>query len=79
MVKMKLTELRKGDKALIVKLGGDNRLRTRLLELGMQKGAEIEVVKYAPLKDPLELILRGYHLSLRIKDADNIEVEIDEK
>jgi len=55
---MKLTELRSGDKARIVKLGGDNRLRSRLLELGMQKDAEIEVVKYAPLKDPLELILR---------------------
>jgi len=75
---MKLTELRSGDKARIVKLGGDNRLRSRLLELGMQKDAEIEVVKYAPLKDPLELILRGYHLSLRVKDAENIEVEIYE-
>jgi len=71
-----LTELRVGDRAKVLFIHGDGVLRRRLIEMGMQEGVEIEIVKYAPLKDPLEIILRNYHLSLRVKDAEQIEVEL---
>jgi len=71
-----LTELKAGDKAKILFIHGDGVLRRRLIEMGMQEGVEIEIVKYAPLKDPLEIILRDYHLSLRVDDAKQIEVEL---
>ena len=43
--------------------------------MGILKGAEVYIEKYAPLKDPLELIVKGYHISLRVKEAAQITVE----
>lgn len=71
-----LTELKVGDNAKILFIHGDGVLRRRLIEMGMQEGVEIEIIKYAPLKDPMEIILRDYHLSLRVEDAKQIEVEV---
>ncbi|MDD4394016.1 MAG: FeoA family protein, partial [Desulfobacterales bacterium] len=51
---MKLSEMKKGQRATIVRVGGIGALRRRVLEMGMGKGVEIYVEKYAPLKDPLE-------------------------
>ena len=48
--------------------------RQRLLEMGLTVGAEFEVVRFAPLGDPLEVKVRGYHLSLRKKDASGVQV-----
>jgi len=70
-----LSEVRQGQTATVVRVGGDGPFRRRLLEMGFLRGTEVYVEKYAPLKDPIELILKGYHLSLRVDEAARIEVE----
>ena len=72
---MTLSELKEGQKANVVRVGGGGPFRQRLLEMGFLRGTEIYVEKYAPLKDPLELILKGYHVSLRVEEAAQVEVE----
>ena len=73
---MLLSELKEGQNATIVKVGGNGALRRRILEMGIVKGSEVYVEKYAPLKDPLELIVKGYHVSLRVKEAAQIHVDV---
>jgi Fur family ferric uptake transcriptional regulator len=58
-----------------VRIGGESLLRRRILEMGILKGAEVRVEKYAPLKDPMELVVKGYHISLRVEEAARILVE----
>jgi Fe2+ transport system protein FeoA len=74
--RMNLSELRQGQDARITSVGGDLRLRRRILEMGLNRGAEIHVEKYAPLKDPMEVVVRGNHLSLRVREASEIMVEL---
>jgi Fe2+ transport system protein FeoA len=69
-----LSDLKEGQSATVVRVGGDGILRRRILEMGILKGAEIYIEKYAPLRDPLELIVKGYHVSLRVKEAAKVEV-----
>ena len=76
---MRLSEMREGQYGLILRIGGESRLRRRILEMGLTKGAEIYIEKYAPLKDPLELTVRGCHVSLRVKEAAEIDVEAVEQ
>ena len=61
--------------ATVVRVGGNGPLRRRILEMGILKGTSIHVEKYAPLKDPVELIVKGYHVSLRVEEAAQITVE----
>ncbi|MDO9263633.1 MAG: FeoA family protein [Desulfosalsimonadaceae bacterium] len=75
---MRLSEMRKGQSGKIVRIGGEIRLRRRILEMGLTRGSEIYVEKYAPLKDPLELVVRGCHISLRVNEAAEIDVEATE-
>ncbi len=73
---MLLSEMKEGQTGIIVRVEGNNgALRRRVLEMGLTKGTEIYVEKYAPLKDPLELIIMGYHISLRVEEAANITVD----
>jgi len=72
---MRLDEMREGQHGRIVRIGGETRLRRRILEMGLTKGAEIYIEKYAPLKDPLEVTVRGCHVSLRVKEAAEIDVD----
>ena len=72
---MNLSDLRQGQTATVARIGGDGPFRRRLLEMGFQRGTEVYVVKYAPLRDPIELILKGYHVSLRVDEAAHIQVE----
>ena len=72
---MLLSEMKEGQTGTIVHVGGNGALRRRVLEMGLTKGTEIYVEKYAPLKDPLELIIKGYHISLRVEEAANITVD----
>jgi len=69
-----LRDCKEGDRAKIKKVR-KGPLEKRLREMGFVLGAEIEIVKYAPLKDPIELIIKNYHLSLRRDEAEWIEVE----
>jgi len=73
---LKLSELKEGQKAVITKVGGKGSFRKRLLEMGFIKGSEIFIEKYAPLRDPMELIIKGYHVSLRVEEASYIDVDI---
>ncbi len=72
---MDLSELKEGQTATVVRVGGDGPFRRRLLEMGFLRGTDIYVEKYAPLRDPIELILKGYHVSLRMDEAARIQVE----
>ena len=72
---MLLSEMREGQAGTVVRVGGNGILRRRILEMGILKGADLYVEKYAPLRDPLELIVKGYHISLRVKEAAQIAVE----
>jgi len=72
---MLLSNLKKNQTAKIVHIGGNGTLRRRILEMGLIKGTEVYVEKYAPLKDPIELIVKGYHVSLRVEEAAKITVD----
>jgi Fe2+ transport system protein FeoA len=72
---MRLSDLKQGQSATIARVGGSGVLRRRILEMGIIKGTEVYVEKYAPLKDPVELIVKGYHISLRVDEASQIDVE----
>ena len=67
--------MKEGQSAMIVRVGGNGILRRRILEMGILKGTEVYIEKYAPLRDPLELIVKGYHISLRVEEAARIEVD----
>jgi len=69
-----LSLCREGDRVIIKKLTGHGGFKKRLLDLGFRKGKELTVVRYAPLRDPMEVDLTGSHISLRVEEADHIEV-----
>ena len=71
-----LNQLKPGERATIVKVGGEGPVRRRILDMGVVKGAEIEVVRVAPLGDPVEVLIKGYHLSLRKSEAQQVQVEV---
>jgi len=73
-----LKELKPGQKGEVVKVVGGGSLYRRILDMGIVKGAEIEVERVAPLGDPIEVQLKGYHLSLRKNEAGSIHVEVKE-
>ena len=71
---MTLKDIAIGQSAVIVKVGGEGSLRQHFLDMGVIPGAEVSVVKLAPMGDPMELQIHGYELTLRLADADRIEV-----
>lgn len=71
---MKLSELKTGQKGVIVKVNGHGGFRKRIMEMGFIKGKEIEVLLNAPLKDPVKYRIMGYEVSLRHSEADLIDV-----
>ncbi len=72
---MTLKELEIGKSAVIRVVGGEGALRQHFLDMGMIPGAEVTVVKLAPMGDPMELEIHGYELTIRIADAEKIEIE----
>lgn len=70
-----LKQAKVGETVRVVKLHGEGALRRRIMDMGITKGVEIYVRKFAPLGDPIELKVRGYELSLRKADAEWIEIE----
>ena len=73
-IKMTLKELEIGKTADIISTGGEGALRQHFLDMGLIPGAEVTMVKFAPMGDPLELKIHGYELTLRVADADKIEI-----
>ena len=76
---MKLSELQIGKSGVIKAVGGSGALRQHFLDMGMIPGAEVTVVKLAPMGDPMELQVHGYELTLRLAEAAQIEIDSIEK
>jgi ferrous iron transport protein A len=74
----RLSELQPQQRGKVVKVGGSGPVKRRILDMGLVSGAEVEVVRVAPLGDPIEFTVKGYNLSLRKNEAQEIEVEMTE-
>lgn len=72
---MTLRDLSIGESAIVTKVNGAGALRQHFLDMGVIPGTEVTFVKLAPMGDPMELMVRGYELTLRLADAENIEIE----
>lgn len=73
---MTLKELKTGESAVITSVGGEGALRQHFLDMGVIPGAEVTVVKFAPMGDPMELQIHGYELTLRLADAEQIVIKL---
>ena len=73
---MTLNELKIGAAAVITAVGGDGALRCRLLDMGIIPKTRVTLQKVAPMGDPIEIRVRGYELTLRVEEAEKIEVEV---
>ncbi len=71
-----LSELSPGQRARIIRVGGCGRARRRFMEMGLVSGETIRVERVAPLGDPVEFFVKGYHLSLRRNDAQHVQVHL---
>lgn len=74
---MTLKELEIGKSCIVTSVGGEGALRQHFLDMGVIPGAELTLVKYAPMGDPMELRIGGYELTLRLADAEKIEIRTD--
>lgn len=72
---LKLSELKTGESAVIQNVGGQGELRQHFLDMGIIPGAEVTLVKFAPMGDPMELQVHGYELTLRLAEADKIQIQ----
>lgn len=71
-----LNELKVGDKGEVIRLKGTGAVKRRLLDMGVVKNTIIEVERVAPLGDPVEVVVKGYNLSLRKDEATNVVVKV---
>ncbi len=72
-----LKDLKPGEKGCVVKVTGAGAARRRIFDMGVTPGVDVMLRKTAPLGDPIEITLRGYELSLRKAEAENIVIECD--
>lgn len=78
MSKMKrLDEMRPGEWGKIAAVSPCGALRRRMMDMGLVRGAELKVIRLAPSGDPVEVLLKGYSLALRKKEAVNVTLEVD--
>lgn len=70
----KLSQYSQGDHLEVTRIAASGRLKNRLIELGIRRGQVLHIVRYAPLKDPMEITLAGCNVSLRVEEADLILV-----
>ena len=71
---MTLRELKIGKSAVVTAVGGEGALRQHFLDMGLLPGVEVKLLKFAPMGDPMELLVRGYTLSLRLEEAAQIKI-----
>ncbi len=69
-----LKDVKVGSSAVVTKLTGTGAIKRRIMDMGLTKGTEVYVRKVAPLGDPIEITVRGYELSIRKDEAENVEV-----
>lgn len=72
---LKLSDLKTGESAVIQNVGGQGELRQHFLDMGIIPGAEVTLVKFAPMGDPMELQVHGYELTLRLSEAEKIQIQ----
>ena len=72
----KLGDFALGERGIIKAVGGEGLVRRRLFDMGITPGAEVVMRKRAPLGDPMEITLRGYELTLRKSEAENVTMEV---
>ena len=72
---MTLNELKAGTSGIITAVGGDGALRCRLLDMGLIPRTRVTLQKVAPMGDPIEIMVRGYELTLRVEEARKIEIK----
>ncbi|MCH4014792.1 MAG: ferrous iron transport protein B [Solobacterium sp.] len=72
---MNLKELKPGQSARVITVGGEGELRQHFLDMGLIPGAEVTLIKYAPMGDPMELSISGYELTLRLEEAEKITIK----
>ncbi|NLZ71367.1 MAG: ferrous iron transport protein A [Clostridiaceae bacterium] len=70
-----LRQAKIGDTVKVVKLHGEGAVKRRIMDMGVTKGTDVYIRKVAPLGDPIEVMIRGYELSIRKVDAEMIEIE----
>lgn len=70
-----LADAKPGQELIVVRLRGDGAVKRRIMDMGLTKGTPVFVRKVAPLGDPVEVTVRGYELSLRKSEAQNVEVD----
>jgi len=76
---VKLCNYKPGQRGTVCQVCGNPDFRLRMMEMGFIKGTEVEVIKYAPLRDPMEFVIKGYHVSLRRDQAADILMNQPEK
>ncbi|MBO5147325.1 MAG: ferrous iron transport protein A [Clostridia bacterium] len=69
-----LRDAKIGATVTVTKINGEGAVKRRIMDMGITKGVEVKIIKVAPLGDPIELLVRGYELSIRKADADMIEI-----
>lgn len=70
-----LKDAKIGETVKVTKVGGEGAIKRRIMDMGITKGVNIKIMKVAPLGDPVEITVRGYELTLRKADCQNIEIE----
>ena len=75
-MRKRLSEMSPGERGKVSRVNGSGALRRKLLDMGIVRGVSVEVLRRAPLGDPVEISVRGYNLSLRGSDVENVWVEI---
>ena len=78
MKKVPLSEIRAGQQGIVAEVKDQGPVSQRLLEMGIIRGTTVEVVRFAPMGDPIDIKIRGYHLSLRREEAEGIIVAVDD-
>ncbi|PID27640.1 MAG: ferrous iron transport protein A [Candidatus Cloacimonadota bacterium] len=70
-----LSELKPGEKSIIADVSSDSKIKRKLVEMGITKGEEVEMIRVAPLGDPIAVEIRGYKLTIRKNDAKHIKIK----
>ena len=70
-----LRDVKVGEDAVVLRLSGEGPLKRRIMDMGLTKGTPVHVRKVSPLGDPIEITVRGYELSIRKSEAENVLVE----
>lgn len=73
---MTLNDLKPGQEATVISIGEKGPMKRRIMDMGVTPGTMIKVIKVAPLGDPIEVNIRGYELSIRKSEAENIQIQL---